>query len=239
VTALAGGLLLWLCAFPAGNVPGLAEAEAHYRAGRYEAALAEFRAAAESSPDPDGRVLYDVGNCAFRLGRYADAVLWYRRALLRLPRDPEVRFNLKLAEQRLGIEPEEETFVRSVQNALRSFTPAELVWLGAALETVALGLLLFGRRRKSLRNLGLALLVPALAACGKAAASLWLDAPAPGVVVAPEVAVRSEPRADLPVVLTLKAGEDVEIEGATDRWLRIRHGDVRGWAERAGIGVVD
>jgi len=211
-------------------------AEREYRAGRYERAEALYRAALAEPDAAEGPLLYDLGNCAFRLGRHAEAVLLYRRALLRLPRDREARVNLRLAEQRLGLEP---TGDRSADLAfLEAIPPGALLFCVVGLQTAGLlGLLLL--RRRSARA-GMALLVLlSLPGALRLVRTRWLPAPREGVVLAEEIGLRPEPHAGLAVLLELEAGETVRIEELSDRWVKVVHPRGSGWTERAGVGVVD
>lgn len=216
------------------------EAERAYRAGRFEEALAQFQAALSEPGAPEGPLLYDMGNCAYRLGRHAEAVLYYRRAKLRLPRDPEVEFNLSLAERELGLKtPTSNSFGTTVLTPFDSFTSAELLALVCGLETVGLvGIVLLRRRRAAQSCMALFVLV-ALASAARLVQKQWFPGPSAGVVLANGIALRSEPRADLPPVAELHAGELVRIESLSDRWVQIAHAEARGWTERAGVGIVD
>ena len=218
----------------------LQQAEASYRAGRYQEAMVEFQAALAEPGAAAGPILYDLGNCAYRLGRHAEAVLYYRRALLRLRRDPELRFNLRLAEQKLGMDvPATESFGAAVVGLVDAFGRGELLALAVTLQTVGLLGAVLLRRRRGLRLLPWAVTLLGVLAGARLARDTWF-APAPeGVVVSDEISLRSEPRADLAVTLKLKAGELVRVEEQSDRWVRVVHPQGRGWTERAGVGVVE
>jgi tetratricopeptide (TPR) repeat protein len=217
----------------------LAAAERDYRAGRYDLALAAYERRLASPERRDARVLYNAGNCAYRLGKYTDAALYYRRALRRAPRDAEARFNLSLAEKKLAMAPPPpEGFVATARRALLERTPGEWLFLASAFECAGLLLIVAGRRRRAAWVPGVACLA---VAGGLAAGYVSKSAPstAEGLVMANDIRIYSEPREDLPVLLTLKAGEVLAIEESTDRWMRVRYGDRAGWTPRAGIGVID
>ncbi len=225
-------LLFWLAL-------SIADAEQNYRAGKYEEALAQFQTElAKTDVDP-GVVLYNMGNCAYRLGRYPEALLYYRRAQLRLPRDPELRFNLSLSESKLGIQVgNSESFAQTWMALPDSFTPSELLWIVFGLQTVSLlGIVFFSR--PSLRFLFVLLLIFALAGAAYLVVTQCFRQSHSGIVLSREVSLRSEPRTDLPAVLTLKAGESVRVEEQSDLWLKIRHEQGRGWTERQGVGMIE
>lgn len=229
-------MIALLCALFLG-AGDLGRAERAYRAGQYGEALTLFQAALDAPGAPQGPLLYNLGNCAYRLGRHAEAVLYYRRAQLRLPRDPELEFNLRLTERRLGVDaPVSESFVAAFFD---SFTPSALLWLVGGLQGVGLvGLVLLRRRRAA--RFGMALLVLlALAGAARLAQTQWFPGPPSGVVLASEISLRSAPRADRAVTLELEAGETVRVQESSERWIRVVHARGSGWTERAGVGVVD
>ncbi|MBI1851386.1 MAG: tetratricopeptide repeat protein [Planctomycetes bacterium] len=218
----------------------LERAERAYHDALYGEALARFQSELPKPESAQGPILYDMGNCAFRLGRFAEAALHYRRAQLRIPRDPRVTFNLRLAERRLGIgEPSRESFLTAVASLIGWITPRELFALVVGFETVGLvGFVLVRRRRAARRAMAVVVLV-ALAGGARLAALQWFAAAPDGVVLAPEIALRAEPRVDTAIQVKLEAGEVVRIEESSDRWVRVVHARGRGWTERGGIGVVD
>ncbi len=217
--------------------PELVRAEHAYRIGRYQEAFTLFEQALAEPNAPQGPVLYAMGNCAFRLGRSAEASLYYRRAALRLPGDPRLAFNLQLAERRLGVAHAPPTVVERLRAALDARSPAELLVLVTLLQTAGLaGVLALRRRGRLLATLGLAI--------GLVGAVYLVDRrtsppPVEGVVLDHDLPVRTEPHPDLPATLVLHAGEIVRVEEGSDRWLRVTLPRGGGWAERSGVGVVE
>jgi hypothetical protein len=62
--------------------------------------------------------------------------------------------------------------------------------------------------------------------------------PPAGIVLAPEAALLSEPRAGLEPVLKLRAGVTVTVLGGSDGWLLAEVQGRRGYLEAGAIGVV-
>jgi len=218
------------------------QAERDYRAGNFREALAQFQAALADPALPEGPLLYDMGNCAYRLGRHAEALLAYRRAALRMPRDPELRFNLRLTEEQLGFDdPGAESFGAAITSTLDWLTRGELLVLAATLETLGLvGLVLLRRRGSSAARTAMALLLGlGLLAAGRLVQLQWFAGPPTGVVLERPIDLRAEPRPELPPLLTLTPGESVQVEQLGDRWLKITHPHGQGWTERAGVGLVE
>lgn len=215
----------------------LAEAERAYRAGRYEEAQARFEAALSEPGAAQGAVLYNLGNCAFRLGREAEAVLYYRRADLRLPRDPEVLFNLHLAEARLGLAPAAGT--SGPVALVAALPPGALLALASGLQGAGLLGLVLLRPRPAARLLCALLVLLGLACAARLVQVQWFPGPLQGVVLSPRVALRPAPDPEQPANLELSAGELVRVLDLAQRWTRIRHARGSGWTERDGVGLVD
>ncbi|MEW6741544.1 MAG: tetratricopeptide repeat protein [Planctomycetota bacterium] len=222
------------------GVVDLTRAERAYRAGKYSEAITTFLEALGEPGVSEGRLLYNLGNCAYRLRRHAEAVYYYRRAELRLRRDPEVEFNRRLAEEQLGVvERYGESFGAAVVGLVDSFTPGELLMLVGGLETASLVGLVLLRRRRAARNVMVLIVLIALAGAGRLLHDRWFGRPLSGIVLASEVELRSEPHSGMPVTLELEAGELVCVEEMSDRWVRVGHSRGGGWTERAGVGVVE
>jgi len=220
--------------------PGPGAAERAYAAGRFEEAYTLFQAALDRQDAPQGALLFNLGNCAYRLGRYAEAVLLFRRARLRMPRDPEVRFNLFLAEQPLGLQSPPSASLRAgLDELLDALTAAELLFLAGGLQAAGLlGLVLLRGRKGWRAAMALAVLL-GLAGSGRLAWSLWGGGPREGLVLAPTLEVRPGPHLELEPTLRLRAGERVTVGERSDRWVRIIHERGGGWARSPGVGVVE
>jgi len=210
-------------------IMGLADpvdAEAAYSSGRFADALDMYDTVLAEGRHRNDAVLFNMGNCAFRLGRFAEAALYYRRSLLRMPGDGEAAFNLALAEQRLGMDTRpDDSFGSSTLKWIDALSPLELLLLAAGLETLGLvGLVLF-RRRPMLRLAMAIVILLSLAGAVRLVHSLWLDDAVEGVVTAREI--------------TLQAGERVRVMEMSDRWMRVEQAEGSGWTERAGVGLVE
>jgi tetratricopeptide (TPR) repeat protein len=210
-----------------------AAAERAYRAGRFEAAHALFAAALGDPAHAPAPLLYNLGNCAYRLGRYAQAALHYRRALLRDPGDLHAAFNLRLAERALGIEPPRAPLLAHVD----ALDPRLLVMLAFALQSAGLAGAFFLRRRMARATSAIAVLL-GVAVAARLAHTELRQPPLAGVVTAREAPLRAEPHVEWPIRERLRAGTVVEVLEHSPRWMRVAHGG-GGWVERAGVSVVD
>jgi len=117
------------------------QAEAAWSEGSWRAAI-EFYRAAHPGRDLPADVLYNIGNCYFRLREPGRAALHYHRALHADPRHPEARQNLRYLTRIFGpISVERPAYQRWLAAVDRSlFTEALFAagWLGF-LSVLALG----------------------------------------------------------------------------------------------------
>jgi tetratricopeptide (TPR) repeat protein len=245
MTALLIGLLLTLSGVnPPASGPfepaNLDRAGRAYGVERYKEAFFYYEAALSKGEGSPGEILYNMGNCAYRLGRYAESLLHYRRAELRLPRDSRLGFNRSLAEEQLGLEKAPiESFAASVEELLDFLTPGEFLAAVGLLQGVGLVGLVLLRRRRGLRGVMIVVVLLALAGGARLVKKQWLPGPPAGVVLADRIAVRVEPHAEVVVLFELAAGVTVRVGEFSDRWAWIEHPRGKGWTERRGLGLVE
>ncbi|MFO1050725.1 MAG: SH3 domain-containing protein [Planctomycetota bacterium] len=210
----------------------VADAQREYAAGRYEAARRAW-AGALADPAVDAvALLLAMGNCSIRLGRHADAVLDYRRALLRDPSDTAALDGLALAEARLGRDPARPSLLSAWDG------DGALGW-SVLLQAVGFGAAVVLRRRRGACWSGLVVGLLGFAVAARLTLVAFLPAPATGVVLQPEVQLRSDPGSDGPVLARLHAGEVVEVVERSGPDLRIRAVGLEGWTATNGVGLVD
>lgn len=215
-------------------------AETYYRAGKYDLALAEYEKEITQKRPSDPNIYYNAGNCAFRLQQFPQAALYYHRALLRDPRGEKAKFNLRLTERKLAMAPPAaEGILDTVLRFYNEASPGMLLILTSAAEAAGLALIVLGRRRRGAVGGGIVILIIAGICAAGYFKKISPAVDARGLVVAPEIKIYSEPRDDLPVLVSLKAGELLTVVESTDRWARVVHGGRSGWTPRAGVGLID
>ena len=67
-----------------------------YRNGDWPAAIAAFKSLADAGTD-SGKLFYNLGNAYLKNDDLGRALLWYERALKRIPDDPDLQFNYNYA----------------------------------------------------------------------------------------------------------------------------------------------
>lgn len=230
---------LLLAVFALLPAPDPEQAAAAYRDGDFARARVLYRdlverAHVETGAD-HGALLFNLGNCDYRLGDYALAILHYRQALRYRPREDSIHHNLRLAQQQLDL-PQEELDRSELKAWLRWFHPSELLWIACLLQGLALlGMLTLPAgfpRRTMAGPLLLSFLL-----FGALARERWWSPPAPeAIVLTPGQGLRRQPHESQPTVLSLPPGTLVEVGESSDRWTWVEHPRGSGWIPRETLG---
>jgi len=218
-------------------------AEQAYRKGQYEEATRGYESLLAKGYERDGRLHYNLGNCAFRLRRYSQALLQFERSLRMLGPREEIRFNRDLCLDRLGMAGRDrEGLLSSLRRRLASFGPSTWFQLGLALEAVGLLLLWLTLRRRTWPRLAATLLLLLLGGLAQYRSLQATDQATVGIVVLDDrTALRSEPRKDLEPTLFLPSGQRANYLEGSESWLKIRvstpSGDKTGWVQNPRVGL--
>lgn len=192
------------------------------------------------SSEEKGRILYDLGNVAYRQKHLLEAVGWYSAALRERPRDADTWANLEMARSEAHLEPEDRgDLAATLERLLTALTLREARWL-ALLSVLAWGLVLageafFGGRawawiaRLSTLVL-LLLLLPWQVQSWRAGRDEWL------VIAAQPLPLASEPRADATQLGELAPGTRVRRLDELPDWIKLVDAEERiGWARRDSL----
>ncbi|MBL7075120.1 tetratricopeptide repeat protein [candidate division KSB1 bacterium] len=71
-----------------------------YEAGEYEEAISKYELILEGGYE-NGTLYYNLGNAHYKLNHIAPAIFYYEKAARLMPREPDVKINLKLANLRV------------------------------------------------------------------------------------------------------------------------------------------
>lgn len=235
--------LLTLAAPAADQEGSFGRAVDAYRRGDYEAAESYWRATLEEplttplTTKERARVLYDLGNAAWRRGEALEAVGWYTACIRIDPRNRDAWYNLNRARSESGLEPADRgDLPATLRRLVRSLTAAESAWLVLA-AALLLALPLVGealRGGRAWKGLSLAAALLLLVSLVPWSRRLFDDPGDPYLVIAqPAIVLRAEPREDLPAIGALDAGEEVQRIDELADWLRIERADgEQGWVPR-------
>jgi len=221
------------------------DCEGLYEGGNYEAAIHCLQAL-EAQGHHNGHLLYNLGNAWLRHGEVGQAVLAYRRALLFLPRDGDLRANLKTARERArdDLEPADVRgpLARTLLAPYDSLSSSELLIVGAAAWALCF-LLLTIRRLREAEGLGAIAAVLALIAVlglsGHLIRSYQQEARPITVVLADEVTLRSGRDLRSVELARLHAGAELRALEQSGDWIQVLlSSGQRGWLSASELGLV-
>ena len=224
------------------------EAEQQYDEGEYTGAVETYQQILRQGVE-SASLHYNLGNAYFKSGEIGEAILHYEKAAKLSPRDPDIRYNLKIARARIQdrITPPPVSFLMKVYNGMKYWLALnELAWATGALFLLT-SLLFAGRHlfryeqlRKISRSLfivGIGLLiltVPLLVS-----RTLEASQEKYGIVLDPEIKVYSAPQTISTEVFVIHEGTRVRVEQEQDNWFRIRLADGKeGWVQVPTVGVI-
>jgi tetratricopeptide (TPR) repeat protein len=180
---------------------------------------------------------YNIGNCYFKLGQLAGAILYYERCLALSPRDEDAKHNLAYARSRTIDETNPPAGLQALEEALGGgalFARREVWVLTVVCYVLFIALLALGQRWPSYRPfvyLRLCLLVGLTVSLALYAYLGWHgEARRRGVVMISESNVLNEPREDGTLKFKLHQGITVRLLRRHEDWLAISvGGELKGW----------
>jgi tetratricopeptide (TPR) repeat protein len=211
------------------------QANQDYKNGRFDEAASGYEKLVGLGAGT-GDILYNIGNCNLRQNRLGEAVLYYERAKILMPRDPDLDFNLRFAEDKRLDHTEEES---SLLGWLSYFSLAELFWAFAAVHVMfCLAVTIRMRRRAEWNYYVVIALFILWGMSGFFCAARWQGTAYDdrAVVTAPEAEVRAGPDEKETLLFSLHAGTIVKNEREEGNWRLVTlPPEKRGWAEKAAI----
>jgi tetratricopeptide (TPR) repeat protein len=224
----------------------LQQATEFYKAEQYDSA-AEYYRRIEESGVRNSAIYYNLGNCHFRQHRLGQAVLYFEKALVLAPNDPDIIHNLKFA--RLNIvdrvpEPQR-GFLESVVRSFHMFLPLHVqLWTLTAL-FAALCLLfsagLFVSRNARLWIIyGSGLVLAAMLLLGASAGTkiYHRENVSYAVVLGKTIDAMNAPDGDK-VLFTAHEGTTFRIRKEMDQWVLVSlPNGVSGWVDGSLLGRI-
>ncbi len=220
-----------------------------YQVGNYEDAQRIYEQLISQGVE-DSTVYYNLGNTYFRQGDLGRAVLNFQRAAQLNPRDPDIRANLELARTMADV-----PFTSTAPGPLSTLAEmtsrwltlnetailALAIWFLACFLFLSLRLLDGGKVRRILRYGAIvALLILALIGLSLGSRIFTESTQHNGVVVAPVVAVSSEPGEQFATDFSLPSGTEVSLVETRGNWARLAvPGDaIEGWIPLNSVETV-
>ncbi|MCS6981327.1 MAG: tetratricopeptide repeat protein [Flavobacteriales bacterium] len=241
--------ILWMgsIATPLHAHPLEDSAVVYYDSGRFEEAAAFYdRLLAEEPQNP--WLLYNRGNCAYKLGRIGEAIRYFLAAYRIRPLNEDIRHNLEMALARAPdeIPLPEPFFVFRWLGIIGSLLPIRTWWILAlgtgAIAMTLMGIYAFGFQEVwrrwgfygSLVAAGLSVLffLPAFVHGQQLKQPLT-------VVVVPECEVSSEPSTTAPKLFVLHEGAVAHLRDSTASYFLIMIDSRRqGWVKRENVEIL-
>lgn len=226
------------------------EATAVYNAQRYADAVALYDSI-EVAQGVSPQLYYNRGNAYYKMGKYAPAILNYERALLLSPGNPDVKYNLELANTKITdkIEVTGTFFINVWAADVRDWFNSN-TWATIAVITFLLfmaGFILYlytGIERMKLKKTGFFVALPMLiltviALSASIAQNNRCNAHDEAIVFAPEVSVKSSPADSGTELFILHEGTKVKMREQVGEWVEITISDGnRGWLPISAISII-
>jgi tetratricopeptide (TPR) repeat protein len=244
-------LLFVMCSAQAGAVENdtsaenLMQASRAYKEGRYAEAVGYYEQIA-SAGATSGRLFYNLGNAYMRSGQPGLALLNYRRAELRIPRNEDLHYNIAFARSQARDSIECSGYAEALKDICFWYTrmsTTEIIWTACILNAVFWLLLLirFFYRREGLSIVLAIVLFLTIVFAASAAVKHYSIVSAPsGVVTVSEISVRSGTSLNDTVLFKLHEAAEFICEEERDTWVLIRLCDgKKGWVQAGLIAKVE
>jgi tetratricopeptide (TPR) repeat protein len=215
------------------------KANAWYTTEEYQQAILAYEQILNSGQE-SARLYFNLGNAYYKAGDINNAILNYERAKLLAPQDPDIAFNLSLANQFVVTEIEalpQPFFVRW-RNRILNLYPAD-TWAGISIGLFIfflglLGLFIFSRS-SSLKRFSfwfgiLAIVISGFTFSFAARQKEKINQRKHAIVFCPRVTVKSAPAQTSTDLFLLYEGVKVEISDSLNTWkeIKLTDGNV-GW----------
>ncbi len=219
-------------------------ANRHYEAGRYAEALKTYQQINRQLTN--WKVLYNIGNCYFKLDQSLAAKIYYLRARKYQPLDPSIARNIAVVNKSFkdSIAVQTPDFIsRTIQilQAKMSLNMLSLLLLAAIL---LLNIFLFlllkkGRHKKLIYGLAFSLLLSLVLSAYHAGRVSSLGQTSMAVVSAANSILRSGPGESNTELFTVNPGLEVKIIDRNRDWVQVLASpQVAGWIELKSLTLI-
>lgn len=205
-----------------------------FEAGSYDQAALKYESLVEKgllSAD----LFYNLGTTLYRLDRPGEAMLFLRRAQVLDPSLPEVRQNIEVLRNRVGIlefsDSDFDRFVRALPASTGHWVGSALLWIAAIAVAAGYAIPRLRPNRSGLITLAIVLAMVAFVAFRIDDYRATRLAPENfSIVVAPDAQALTAPAPDASPVIDLPPGSEVRTIQATGPWRYVDiPDDLRGW----------
>jgi tetratricopeptide (TPR) repeat protein len=237
--------LAWLAGSAnAGVEEDFAAANRDYQEGKYPAALELYLNV--NKQVSDWQVLFNVGNCYYKMERYLSAKVYYLKARKLRPLDEAIARNIAMTNlhfRDVVALPEPDFITRTIQllegklslNALSILLLLAVVLLNACLFL----LLTRGKSKKLLYTLAFSLLLAAGLGAYHASRTAALGRSHSAVIWEEDSQLRSGPGEDNTVLFKVNPGLEVKLIDQSGAWVQVTASEhVAGWIEKKHLVLI-
>ncbi len=215
-----------------------------YDEGRF-AEAEEFYKSQMQSTKPSSNLYYNIGNCLYQQGKYAQALASYETALRLAPRDSDVLENLNLTRRKLALPEKNKLNAPSdilpfARDYLRPDEWLLLMLAGIGLMFASLGLRRFANPQFWGTILGIGVIIAGISLCAITVQNATSYNTRLAVMLTRNVPLYALPSAQSLRLenINLQPGEDVIIEESRQNWVRIRAGAAEGWVKKSDVQML-
>jgi len=218
------------------------EANKYYKEEKYREAALRYERLIQSGVS-NGETYYNLGNSCFKMGMLGKAILSYRLSELYLPRDEDLKANLRYARQLTKDKIESKQFIPFLKGFffwyaklnLKELLIAFLIFHG--LFWMLAIIRIFWRKEYQNLMLLINLVLVAMLGCSLALKLYNNTYNIDGVVLAKEITVRSGNGFNNTALFQLHDGAEFNIIEQSKDWIKIELADgKRGWVESRWVG---
>ncbi len=223
-------------------------ANLNYQKGDYKTAIEAYNRILKSGNEAP-EVFYNLGNCFYKTNNTPASILNYEKALKLAPRDEDILFNLKLANLKVidKMQAVDQIFFKrwleSISNffSLNAAAAFTLIFMWAALIILAFFVISWSTiLKKAFFYLGVLLFLSSIAFFMIAnSRNTLINASTAGIIFAPAVYVKSEPKEKSTDLFILHEGTKVMILDTVGSWKKIRlMNNNEGWIRAESLEVI-
>lgn len=220
-------------------------ANEEYKNGNYEDAITLYKGLLAGTEYDTSDIYYNLGNAYFRLQQYGKAIVSYRRALQRNPRDKDTLANLRHVRNTATDKIDRPRGSEILRQALffhydLSKTESELIFLCAYFLTSGAAILHLFLRGGIWKWLSICGIAATVLFGGSTLAHLFRsEHPNEAVVIVNEATVRTGPGPGYMISYYLHDGTEMKIRRRTDDWRQIELPDGRrGWLRKTAVETI-
>ena len=218
------------------------EAGRAYREGRFQEAIDGYNELIKEGRI-NGHVYYNLGNSYFRMNKLGQAILYYEKARLLMPREADLRYNLEYARDQIqdAVAPKRSTVLMTFF-WIESYNPRELFWVFIVVNIffwAALAARIFIKTEWTWYLLFVVLIIWVVSAFSCGLKWYVMETDSRAVILREEVDILAGPDPRDTLLFKLHKGTTVQFERSEGEWSLVRLPDEkRGWLLNEAIGKI-